>query len=320
VKALARLACLLLVLSLSQGAVLAQTYPVKPVRMVIPFPPGGIDLPARIISARLSEGLGQQVVFDYRAGANGAIGADATARATPDGYTLLFSTAGMMVVAAVTTANPAYDSRNFTPISVTHEGGMFLTVHGSDPATTARELIERARKSPGKLSFGSNGMGSMYHLMAEELQQTARIDLLHVPYKGIGPMHQAALANEITLYFGSGAVLPLAAAGKVKLLAFMDTKRSPFRPEVPAIVETLPEYQRVPGWMGVFGPAALPTAIVARLNGEIVKALANADVRAKLAEIGFTTVGNSPAEAAALIRSDIEIVTRIVKKAGIKLE
>jgi tripartite-type tricarboxylate transporter receptor subunit TctC len=316
---LIKLACLA---CLSWPAVsFSQAYPSKPVRLVIPFPPGGIDLPARIISAKLSEGLGQQVVFDYRAGANGAIGADAVARATPDGYTLLFGTAGTMVVAAVTTANLPYDTRrDFTPISITHEGGMFLTVHASDPATTARDLIERARRAPGKLSFGSNGVGSMYHLMAEELQQTARIDLLHVPYKGIGPMHQAALANEITLYFGSGAVLPLAAAGKVKLIAYMDNKRSPFRPEVPAIVETLPEYQRVPGWMGYFGPAALQGAVLARLNSELVKASANADLRAKLADIGYTPIGNSPEEAAALLRKDIEIVTHIVKTAGIKLE
>jgi tripartite-type tricarboxylate transporter receptor subunit TctC len=320
-KVLKKLAFILVATLCFQAAALAQAFPVKPIRLVIGFPPGGTDLTARIISPYLSEGLGQPVVFDYRPGANGAIGADAVARATPDGYTLLFGTAGIMVVAAVTTAKLPYDTRrDFTPISITHEGGMFLTVPASDPANTVEELIERARRAPGKLSFGSNGVGSIYHLMAEGLSQVARIELLHVPYKGVAPIQQAALSNEITFYFGSGAVFPLAAAGKVKLIAYMDSKRSPLRSGVPAIVESLPEYQRVPGWLGFFGPASLPGPVLARLNGELVKAGANAELRGKLADLGYTMVSNSPEAAAAMLRRDIDIVARIVKTAGIKLE
>jgi tripartite-type tricarboxylate transporter receptor subunit TctC len=218
----------------------AQSYPSKPVRLMIPFPPGGIDLPARIISVKMSENMGQQVVMDYRSGANGAIGCEVVARAAPDGYTLLYTTSNTHVVALFTTKNLPYDPvRDFTPISIANEGGMHLAVHPSNPASSLAELIEDARRNPGKISFASTGVGSFFQLIGEELKQLTGVDMLHVPYKGTGPMAQAVVAGEVTMYFGSGSVFPLVKAGKLKLLAYMDGKRSPFVPELPAATESL---------------------------------------------------------------------------------
>jgi tripartite-type tricarboxylate transporter receptor subunit TctC len=299
----------------------AQSYPARPVRLMIPFPPGGIDLPARIISMKMSENMGQQVVMDYRSGANGAIGCEVVARAAPDGYTLLYTTSNTHVVALFTTKNLPYDPvRDFTPISIANEGGMHLAVHPSNPANSLGELIEDARRNPGKVSFASTGVGSIFQLIGEELKQLTSVDMLHVPYKGTGPMAQAVVAGEVTMYFGSGSAFPLVKAGKVKLLAFMDSKRSPFVPELPAATESVPGFQKIPGWMAFFGPANMPAPLVSRIHGEVVKALAGADVRAKLADLGYTAIGNSPAEAAAAIRSDISLIGRIVKASGIQPE
>lgn len=303
------------------GAAIAQNYPAKPIRLIIPFPPGGIDIPGRLISTRLGEALGQPVVLDYRTGANGIIGCELVARATPDGYTLLYTTSNTQVVAIFTARNLPYDPvKDFTPISLTNEGGMFLAVHPSNPATSLKDLIDEARRNPGKLSFASSGTGSFFQLMGEEIKMLAGVDMLHVPYKGTGPMQQAVMSGEVTMYFGSGSVFPLVNGGKLKLLAYLEDKRSQFRPEVPPITDFLPGYQKISTWMGFFGPAALPRPIVARLNSEIVKVLANAELRGRLGEFGYSAIGNTPEQAAQTIRNDVEVIGRIVKAAGIKPE
>lgn len=316
----ARIAPVLLA-SIFCGVVFGQEYPNKTIRLVVPFPPGGIDIPGRLISNKLSESLGKTVVLDYRSGANGVIGCELVARAVPDGYTLLFTTSNTQIVAAFTSKNLPYDpAKDFTPISITNESGLFLAVHPTNPANSVRELFENARRNPGKLSFASTGVGSFFQLIGESLKQLSGADLLHVPYKGTGPMMQAVMGGEVTMIFGGSAVLPMAAAGKLKLLAYMDSKRLPSRPELAAMTETFSGFQRVAGWMGYFGPVGLSPAVVARLYGEIAKALASPDLREKLIENGQVIYAMTPAESAVQIKKDTEAIGRIVKAAGIEPE
>ena len=317
--------CLALVLAGFMGALPtvsgAQNYPVKPIRLIIPFPPGGIDIPGRLISTKVSEALGQPIVLDYRSGANGIIGCEIVSKAAPDGYTLLYSTSNTQVLAIYTARTLPYNPvKDFTPIALANEGGMFLAVHPTNPASSLKDLLEEARRNPGKISFASSGTGSFFQLMGEQIKMLAGLEMLHVPYKGTGPMQQAVMSGEVTMYFGSGSVFPLVNAGKLKLLAYLEEKRSAFRPEVAPITESLPGYQKISTWMGYFGPASLPRPIVTRLNSEIVKALSNAELRGKLGEFGYAAIGNTPEQAAQTIRTDVEVMGRIVKAAGIKPE
>jgi tripartite-type tricarboxylate transporter receptor subunit TctC len=302
---------------------LAQQWPSKPIRLVVPYPPGGsTDLLARTVGAKVGEALGQTIVVDNRAGAGGMLGSDLVAKAEPDGYTILLGTGATHGLTLLLSKTVPYDPvRDFTPITAAVEVPIILVVHPSIPANNGRELVDWAKKNPGKLSFGSSGTGSPHHLSGELLKQVAGIDMVHVPYKGAAPAVQDLIGNQIPAVFTTlSTALPHIRAGKIRAVGFVEAKRQPNIPEVPTLGESIPGYVMPASWLGFFGPAKLPEPVLRRLNTEIVKAVQSADVRVKLEPAGMPIVGTSAEEFARMVRDDIEIFRRIVTAAGIKPE
>jgi tripartite-type tricarboxylate transporter receptor subunit TctC len=303
--------------------VLAQAWPSKPIRLVVPYPPGGsTDLLARTIGQKVGEALGQQVIVDNRAGAGGMLGSDIVARAAPDGYTLLLGTGATHGLTLLLSKSIPYDPvKDFTPITAAVEVPIILCVSLQVPAATAKELVDYAKKNPGKLAFGSSGTGSPHHLSGELLKQVAGIDMVHVPYKGAAPAVQDLIGNQIPMVFTTlSTALPHIKGGKIRAIGFVEAKRQPSVPEIPAIGESVTGYVMPAAWLGFFGPAGLPDAILKRINTEIVKAVQSPDVRGKLEAAGMPVVGTSAEEFAKMIRDDIETFRRIVNAAGIKPE
>jgi tripartite-type tricarboxylate transporter receptor subunit TctC len=298
----------------------AQAYPVRPVRMIIPFPPGGnTDIIARIVSPRMSEALGQQLVIDNRGGAGSTIGTEVAARAVPDGYTII-------MVSAAHTINPAmvkklpYDSvKDFTPISVIADVPTVFVCHPSLPVKTVQEFIALARKRPGEITYSTAGRGTVGHLAAELLSSVAKINIVHVSYKGSGPAVVDLMAGHVQLQFASmPAVIQFVRAGKLRMIAQAGAKRSPAAPNVPTMVESgLPGYIISSGF-AVFGPANLPRPIVDRVHGAIKAALDNADVRAKLSDQGADPVGSTPEEHDKFNRAEIERWIKVARAAKIE--
>ena len=298
-----------------------QTFPAKPIRVIIPYPPGGIDTVARLITPNVSKVLGQPLVLENRVGANGMIGSEYVARQAPDGYMLLFGSSSTHVAPVFTAKNLSYDPiKDFTPISQVAESPLYLFVSPGLPFNSVKELLDYAKRNPSALSYGSTGVGSIYQLMGEELKQLSGVSILHVPYKGAEQSVQDTIGGQLSMFFGAAVRLPQAQAGKLKVLAVLDTKRSRVRPDIPAISETLADYKKVAGWQAFFGPAGMPQAVVNRLSAEIVSTVQMPDVRSKLEDIGFDSIGNSPEQLAAAMRSDIEIFGRIAKAAKIEPE
>ena len=303
--------------------VFAQAWPSKPIRLVVPYPPGGsTDLLARTIGVKVGEALGQQVVVDNRAGAGGMLGSDIVARSAPDGYTILLGTGASHGLVLLLSKSVPYDPvRDFTPITAAVEVPIVLVVHPSIPGATAREIIDWAKKNPGKFSYGSSGTGSPHHLSGELLKQISGAEMVHVPYKGAAPAVQDLMGNQIPAVFTTlSTALPHIRAGKIRAIGFVEAKRQPSVPEIPAIGESVPGYVMPASWLGFFAPAGLPDAILKRLNAEIVKAVQSADVRARLETAGMPVVGTSSDEFARMVKDDIETFRRIVGAAGIKPE
>lgn len=311
-------------LTLSGALAQAQSFPVRPIQLVVPFSAGNAitDTVARLVSPRLGEQLGQPVIVSNRPGANGLIGTEQVARAAADGYTLLIASPSTHITAVFLTRDLPYDPvRDFTPITAVVEPVTGVAVAASFPAGSLRELIDQARRNPGKFTFSSTGIGSVFHLTGEMLNQAAGIDLLHVPYKANQQAMTDLLAGRITVLLNPVLLIaPQAKAGKMKLLAVMEARRFAGLPEVPTVGETLPGFEKPPSWLGFFGPAALPAAITSRLHAETVRTLALPDVRSRLEEGGMAVIGNSPAEFADQIRRGFEIYGRAVRAAGIKPE
>jgi tripartite-type tricarboxylate transporter receptor subunit TctC len=303
---------------------IAQQYPTKPVRMIVPYPPGAssVDVVGRITAARLSEEFGQSVVVENRPGANGMLGSEQVARAAPDGYTFLFGTASTHVTGIFVSKDVPYDPvRDFTPITQAGTAVSVFIVPESSTARTVKELLESAKRSPGRMSYASNGVGSINHLAGEQLKLLAGIDLVHVPYKGLAQIFPDLISGQVSLTFGSLiAVLPHIKSGKVRAIAVLDSSRIAELPDIPTLNETLPEFWNPPGWIGFFAPAKLPAALLARLHGGLAKCLNNAEVAAKLKAAGFTVIANTPEQFASAMKSEIEQTARIVKAAGIKPE
>jgi tripartite-type tricarboxylate transporter receptor subunit TctC len=302
---------------------LAQAWPSKPIRLVVPYPPGGsTDLLARTIAQKVGEALGQQVIVDNRAGAGGMLGSEIVARAAPDGYTLLLGTGATHGLTLLLSKAIPYDPvKDFTAITAAVEVPIILCVSLQVPAATAKELVDYAKKNPGKLAYGSSGTGSPHHLSGELLRQVAGIDVVHVPYKGAAPAVQDLIGNQIPMVFTTlSTALPHIKAGKIRAIGFVEAKRQPSVPEIPAIGESVAGYAMPASWLGFFGPAGLPEAIVKRLNAEIVKAVQSPDVRAKLEAAGMPVVGTGAEEFARMVKDDIETFRRIVNAAGIKPE
>jgi tripartite-type tricarboxylate transporter receptor subunit TctC len=304
------------------GSLHAQTFPSKPIRLVAPYPPGGIDNYARAIAPRVSELLGQPLVIDNRAGANGFIGSRHVADSPPDGYTLLFVTASTPVIGTVLTKNAPYDPvKDFTPIINLLDGQSVVIVHPGVPVNSLRDLIDFAKKNPGKLSFSSSGMGSSFHLNGESIKMATGVDILHVPYKGSAPALTDVVAGRIDIglpsYQNAKSHID---QGKAKLLAVIDSKRNPALPDVPAVGEVIPGFRKAPGWTAIFGPAGMPRPIVDRLNSVFAKAVSEPEMRKLIAANGATLRAGSPEDLAALVRDDLANVTAIVKAANIPVE
>src|SRR6266849_6593397 len=277
-----RLPIALCVLLLATPAAFAQqNYPQKPIRYVVPFPAGGIaDVFARIIGGRLGEAWGQPVVVENRAGAGGNIGAELVARSAPDGYTILMGSIGTQAVNASLYRNMPYDSaKDFTPIALVIEAESLLALHPSVAAGTPVELIALARAQGGKLTCGSAGVGTTSHLACELFKSMARVDVVHVPYKGNVPAITDLLAGQTSMAFATmPTVLPHVKAGKLKGIAVLGAGRLTAAPEFPALAEVLPGFE-VNNWVGTFGPAGLPAAIAAKLNAEILALMRTPEVQ-----------------------------------------
>jgi tripartite-type tricarboxylate transporter receptor subunit TctC len=301
------------------AAAAAQEYPTRPIRLIVPYPPGGpTDFVGRTVAQKMSESLGQQVVVDNRAGAAAMIGHELGARATPDGYTLLFATGGGMVIAPLVAPKPAYDAaKDFAAVSLLVISPQILVAHPSFPANNMKELIAAAKAKPGAYNFASVGIGSPNHLGSELIKVMANVDIVHVPYKGTSPAITDLVAGATQFMFNSmPSVLGLVKAGKLKIIATGGSKRSPVIPDVPTVAETLPGFEVVT-WYGIAGPAKLPRDIVSRLNREIVRIIALPDVQKRFMEQGLEPQSSTPEEFLAFMQREVVKWRKVAQQAGV---
>lgn len=296
-------------------------YPARPIRSIITVA-GGADIIARLVAQGVAGSLGQPVVVETQSGAGGAIGAEAVARAAPDGYTIMLTSASALVMNRFLSKSARVDPlKDFTPITKAFETIAVVVTTPAQPFASMRELIAYAKRSPGKLSYGTSGVGTTHHLSGESIHLLTGIDWVHVPYKGGPPVLTDLVGGQIQVGFSVLATAaPFVASGKVKLLAVNGTKRYHVIPDVPTISEELPGYEPPPTWAGYFGPAGMPPAVVSRLHDEIVRVLESPAVRAKAEEIGFPIATSTPEELNATIRRDVEYTAGIVKAVGIRPE
>jgi tripartite-type tricarboxylate transporter receptor subunit TctC len=311
-----------LVLCVAGAALAQERFPEKPVRFIVPFPPGGgTDTLARILGAKLGEQWGQQVVIDNRAGAQGNIGTAAGAKAAADGYAITFAHQGALVINPHLYKDPGYDTlRDFAAVARTTEMAFIAVAHPSVPAKDLRELAQYARQNPGKLTFASTSAGP--HIVGELFKQATGTDLVHVPYKGAGPAINDLLGGQVALMFSNPtSTVPHVKGGRLRALGVMDTKRNPALPEVPTAQEAgLPELSNVIEWYGIVVPAATPSPIVQRLSAAVLSAMAAPDVIERIKGIGQTPSPAGAEEFARLIREDYARWQRVVKTSGAKAD
>jgi tripartite-type tricarboxylate transporter receptor subunit TctC len=297
-------------------------YPSKPITMVVPFPPGGpTDLVARVLAQQLGEQLGQSIVVDNKAGANGNIGAQAVARAPADGYTLLYNTSSITLSPALYKSLPWNVEKDFAPVALTAVVPLALVVHPGVPANNVKEFIAYAKANPGKLSYGSAGNGNVTHLGAFQFAQANGIDAVHVPFKGSAPADLALAGGEIQFLTDTvNSVMGFVKDKRMKMLAVTTAKRMAQFPDVPTLAESgMPGFE-VGAWQGVMVPAATPKPIVERLNTELNKALQNPEVRAKLAQQGAEPLGSTPAEYGAYVKKELARWGQVVKASGVTID
>ena len=302
------------------GIAAAQTYPNRAIRLVVPSSPGGgTDIVGRIVAQKLSEQIGQQVVVENRAGAGTIIGNEVVAKAAPDGYTLLMGLSTLAINPSMYAKLPYDAMRDFAPVSQAVTVPNILTLHPSVPAKTVRELIALAKAKPGSITFGSAGLGTNPHLSGELFKSLAKIDMVHVPFKGSGQSVISLLAGEIAANFPSvPTAIPYIKAGRLRGLGVTTAKRTPALPEVPSIAEAgLPGYEATQ-WFGVLAPAGTPRAIIDRLHQELSRAVRSPDVKERLTSEGADIVAGTPEEFAAYIKSETDKWTKVIKSAGIK--
>jgi len=300
---------------------LAQSYPAKPIRLVVAFAPGGAsDLLARMLAMRLSDSFRQTVVVDNRPGAGGIIGSDLVAKATPDGYTLLLGSAAAFAITPHLNVRLPYDTADdFAPVSPFASLTFVLTVNPKVPAHSLKELIALAKAKPGTLNLGSAGNGTTTHMVGELFKHTAAVDLVHVPYKGAGPAMVGLVSGQIQVLFDAAiTTLPQLKAGRIRALAVGSPKRSPLFPDLPTMSEAgLPGFT-AGNWFGVFAPSGTPAAVVARLNAEIAKVMAQPDSREDLLRRGAEPFTSSPQAFRDLIASEYERYGKLVQVSGIQ--
>lgn len=307
---------------LLQGAS-AQPYPTKPIRVVVPYPPGGAgDTVARAIGQKLGEFFGQPVIVDNRPGAQTVIGADIVSRSAPDGYTLLLTFNAHHILPFFSKNVPFDSVRDFTPVVVVARAPNVVAVHPSLPVTSMRELVEYARKNPGKLNYATPGAGTSDHLAGELLRIIAKIDLVHVPYKGGSPALNDLLGGQIQMgILVISTVLPHARSGKVRALGVIEDTRAKAAPEIPTIAEAGIAGYAVPDtWVGFLGPAGLPSSIVSRFHEAVTKTIAVAEVRSRLEASGFEVAPKTPEEFAVAIARSVQVYRKITTDAGIRPE
>lgn len=300
----------------------AAAYPAKPVKFMVGFAAGGAaDITARMLAPKLSELLGQQFFIENRGGAGGLLGTDAVAKSAPDGYTLLLMPAADTVQPAVRRKLPYDLERDFTPVSRVVYGPWFLVVHPSVPARSAKEFVALARKNPGKLNYATSGVGSSAHMAAELFNALAKVETVHVPYKGISEGVTAVASGEVDLIFSSiPASLPLLNAKRVRALGVTTAQRTALAPDMPTLHESgVPGYDRS-GWYGVLAPAHVPRDIITRLNAAIVKIVNTAELKAAFMKQGLDPATSTPEEFGAFIRNEIAQNIKLVKAAGVKVE
>ena len=298
----------------------AGSYPVRPIRVVVPFPPGGgADVTMRIMSDPLRAQLGQPLVIENRGGASTIIGTELVAKAKPDGYTILIATTTFTINPSLHATLPYDPLKDLAPITLAALTPYILVVHPSLPVKTVKDLIALAKERPGQLTYASVGNGSATHLATEMLVSRAGIKLVHVPYKGSAPALSDLIGGHVSMYLGSmPASVPQARSGKLRAVAVTGARRAPAAPEVPTIAESgLPGYEFT-SWYGLFAPAGTPPAIIDQIQGAVRKVLERADMRERMLAEGNETVGNTPGEFAAVIRSDISKYAKIVKAANIR--
>jgi tripartite-type tricarboxylate transporter receptor subunit TctC len=311
-----------LALALFASAAAAQTYPVKPVRVVVSFPPGaGADIVARTVMPRLADTLGQQFVIDNRAGASGNLGAEVAARAAPDGYTLLFTPASVASSQALYQKLGYNLEKDLEPVSLVASAPFVLVVHPSLPVKNVKELIAMAKAKPGQLLYASTGNGGSPHLATELFKLQAKIDIVHIPYKGTPPAVTDLIAGQVSMMFANTlSVLPYINSGRLHALAISSAKRSAAAPTLPTVAESgMPGYESTT-WYGFLGPAGLPKEVVARLNAAIVTAVGAKDLRDRYIALGAEPETSTPEAFAARIRNDIPAWANVVKAAGAKAE
>jgi tripartite-type tricarboxylate transporter receptor subunit TctC len=312
---------IIVLLLLSASTLALAQYPNKPVRFIVGFPPGGsADPTTRIMAAALQEQLGQPFVVENRPGADSAIAAEQVSKMSADGYTLMFASNSAMTAAVALRKNPTYDPlKDFTPISMVGRATVFFYVHPDVPAKTLKEFIAHARANPGKLVYGTGNPLSI--LYGQQLMSATGMQMLHVPYKGEGPLNPDILAGRVhSSFLSTGSAVSNAKDGRLRPLAVLLERRSPLLPEVPTITEAGVPEVTVRQWAGIFGPPNLPKDIVARLNKEVNAALQRPDVIAKLQSYGYSPEGSTPERLVEVNRADLELWRKLVKEAGIPLE
>ena len=315
-----KVVALVLALVMSVSA-FAQSFPNKPIRIIVPFPAGGgVDSVGRTVAQRLAEGIGQPIVIDNRGGAGGSIGTEAVARSAADGYTLLLTTHGHTIQPNMQKV-PWDPVRDFEPVMQILTFSFLVTVHPSVPASSLKEFIAYAKANPGKLSYGSSGTGGPIHFAVEMFKSVAGVDVMHVPYKGNAPLSTALISGEVQMSMDAmGVSLPQVRAGKLRGLAVSGPRRWPPLPDMPTIAEAaLPGFELL-GWHGIVAPAATPKEIVAQLNRELAKVLSLRDVRDRIIGLGYDPTTTTTEEFVDIIRKDLAKYQKVIKETGIRAE
>ena len=316
-------ACCALALAVTATTAAAQTYPSKPIRIVVPYPAGGpIDMTTRPLAQKLNEAMGNPVVVDNRGGANGAIGTDNVAKSPPDGYSLVVASGGAFAIGPHVYAKLPFDVfKDFTPVSLFVTMPELLVVHPALPVKTVKELAALAKARPNQLNFGSSGTGSTPQLAMEMLKAAAKIEMVHVPYKGMGPATMDLIGGQLQLVFADLPVLiQQVKADKLRALAVGTKARSPSLPKVPTMGESGYPQVEAYNWYALYAPAGTPRAIVARLNAEVVKVVSHPDMKSFTLSHGAEAAGSTPEELAAIHKREFDKWGAVVKAAGIKAE
>ena len=316
--------CLALLLALVAAcAVAADPYPARQIRWVVPYTPGGItDTVTRLLTGKLQETLGQPIVVENKPGANSIVGADIVAKSAPDGYTVITVIAAHAANASLYAGKLPFDTvKSFTPVSLAAVAPLILTVNNDFPARDVKGLVDYARANPGKISFGSSGVGAAAHLTTELLKQVAGIDMVHVPYKGTAPALTALMAGDIQLLVDvPSSMMPHVRGGKVRALGMFSAKRVGGAPEVPTLAEAGGPALEGSTWVLILVPAGTPREAVARLSTELARILGSAEVRERFEKLGIEPVGSTPEQAARFLDEEIAKWARVIKTAGIKAE